>query len=108
MRWTSHQRMAADMLTKTDITKGNGALLHLLRSGSLHIDDEKSELKRRESHDGRSRSRAAAHRLLSQEELKEEALMLGYAFCVERKIGMNYGELLSGATTLHFGDNCAF
>ena len=100
--------MAADMLTKTDITKGNGALLHLLRSGSLHIDDEKSELKRRESHDGRSRSRAAAHRLLSQEELKEEALMLGYAFCVERKIGMNYGELLSGATTLHFGDNCAF
>ena len=104
VRWTPHQRMAADMLTKADITKGNGALLHLLRSGVLHIDEEQNELKRRESHDGRSRSRAATHRLLSSEEAAERADLFNHAFCVARKISTKFGELLSICTTCHFGE----
>ena len=99
VRWTSHQRMVADMLTKADITKGNGALLHLLRSGTLHIDDEQNELKRREEHAGRSRSRAATRRLLSQEEAEENAEMVFHAFCVARKVSSYLGELLSKPTS---------
>ena len=103
VRWTSHQRMVADMLTKADITKGNGALLHLLRSGTLHIDDEQNELKRREEHAGRSRSRAATRRLLSQEEAEENAEMAFYAFCVARKVSSYLGELLHKPTSQPIG-----
>ena len=99
VRWTSHQRTAADMLNKADITRGNGALLHLLRSGTLHIDDEASELKRREGHAGRSRTRAATLRLLSQEQAQEEAELSGYAFCMARKVSTDLVELLSEATS---------
>ena len=99
VRWTSHQRMVADMLTKADLGKGNGALLHLLRTGVLHIDDEANELKRRETSDGRARTRAATERLLEQEEASELSV---FAFDTARKISLNLGKLLSYASTLPF------
>ena len=34
VRWTPHPRMPVDNLTKADISKGNGALLHLLKQAS--------------------------------------------------------------------------
>ena len=102
VRWTSHQRMVADMLTKADIGKGNGALLHLLRTGVLHIDDEVSEMKRRETSDGRARSKAATSRLLSQEEASEQRSMIAFALLVASKVSMNLGKLLSYPSTLPF------
>ena len=69
VRWTPHQRMPVDVLTKSDITKGNGALLHLLRHASLRIDKEENELIRRKvNSEARSRSRPSSEKLLKEEE----------------------------------------
>ena len=65
VRWTPHQRMIADILTKADIAEGNGALLHVLRTGHLRIDEKQNELMRRGEASGRSRTRAATERLLA-------------------------------------------
>lgn len=35
VRWTPHPRMIADVFTKDDITKSNGALEELLRTGKF-------------------------------------------------------------------------
>ena len=105
VRWTSHQRMVADMLTKADLSKGNGALLHLLRTGVLHIDDEASELRRRETSDGRARSKAATHKLLSQEEAEEQLGMNLYALTMARKVSINLGKLLSNPCTFPLGSD---
>ncbi|CAE7224945.1 RE2 [Symbiodinium sp. CCMP2592] len=103
VRWTSHQRMVADMLTKADIGKGNGALLHLLRTGVLHIDDEASELKRRETGDGRARTRAATERLLSKEEAAERSELSGFALWFASKVSIDLGKLLRFPSTLPNG-----
>lgn len=44
LRWTPHPRMVADTLTKDDLSKSNGALEELLRTGLLSLWDEQSEL----------------------------------------------------------------
>ncbi len=68
IRWTPHQRMPVDMLTKADVTASNGALLHLIRGASLKIDREDGEMLRRErSKAARSRSRKATNELLEEE-----------------------------------------
>ena len=65
-------------MTKSDITKGNGALLHLLRHACLRIDKEENELmKRQRDSNARSRSRASSNRLLKSEEDLEE-----YFLCI--------------------------
>ena len=69
IRWTPHQRMPVDMLTKVDFAKTNGALLHLLRTGQLRIDKEDVEMMRRKRNDAaRSRSRRSTEKLLAEEE----------------------------------------
>ena len=73
VRWTPHQRMPVDMLTKADISVSNGALLHLVRSGSLRIDKEDEEmLKRQRVKVAKSRSRGATQKLLEEEAEEEE------------------------------------
>jgi hypothetical protein len=70
IRWTPHQRMPVDMLTKADFAKTNGALLHLLRTGQLRIDKEDAEMMRRKRDESaRSRSRRSSERLLAEDEL---------------------------------------
>ena len=49
--------MIADALTKDDITKSNGALEELFRSGTLSIWDEEDQLKRRRE-DSRNKLRS--------------------------------------------------
>ena len=70
--WTPHPRMPVYNLTKADISKGNGAFLHLLRHGALRIEKEENELYRRQ-HEAvaRSRTRRASERMLESDELNE-------------------------------------
>jgi len=73
IRWTPHQRMPVDMLTKADVTTSNGALLHLIRGGCLKIDKEDEEMMRRQrSKAARSRSRRATNELLEEEAEENE------------------------------------
>jgi hypothetical protein len=59
-------------MTKADITKGNGALLHMLKHGHLRIDKEENELIRRRSDPAaRSRTRQSSEKLLQNEEEQE-------------------------------------
>jgi hypothetical protein len=72
VRWTPHPRMPVDVMTKADITKGNGALLHMLKHGHLRIDKEENELIRRRSDPmARSRTRQSSEKLLQNEEALE-------------------------------------
>ena len=74
IRWTPHQRMPVDMLTKADVTTSNGALLHLIRSGALRIDKEDEEMMRRQKDKAaRLRSRKASDQLLEKEDDAEES-----------------------------------
>ena len=49
VRWTPHPRMVADVLTKDDISKSNGAFEEVLRTGKLSLWDEEQELLRRKN-----------------------------------------------------------
>ena len=61
LRWSPHPRMIADVLTKDDIGKSNGALEELLRTGTLALWDEEDELaRRRENPRSKARSKRAA------------------------------------------------
>eukprot|EP00974_Lingulodinium_polyedra_P077803 7532130-Lingulodinium_polyedra.AAC.1 len=56
MRWLPHSRMVSDAMTKSDISKANAALTHLLSRGRLTLrlgDDEGGS---------KDRSRAASFR----------------------------------------------
>ena len=60
--------MFVDALTKPDLSKCTGALLHMLRSGSLKLVDEETELQLRANDAHRKdRSRAASERSLEAE-----------------------------------------
>lgn len=61
IRWSPHPRMIADVLTKDDISKSNGALEEMLRSSKLTLWDESAELLRRKQEPKtRNRSKKAA------------------------------------------------
>ena len=78
IRWTPHQRVPVDMLTKVDIAKGNGALIHLLKSGALRLDKEDEELALRQADRAeRSRTRKATERLLEDEGSEYRCLLTG-------------------------------
>ena len=91
VRWTPHQRMPVDSLTKADVTKGNGALAHLLKHGVLRIDKEETELlKRQKDANARCRSRRASEKLLKLEVEDEEDAFLA-ALCNAVWPTENYG-----------------
>ena len=81
LRWTPHPKMIADGLTKDDLSKGNGALEELLKSGKLCLWDESEELARRKEFPHRKgRSKKAS------EKIREESLDL---LCVNNTIQVN-------------------
>ena len=49
IRWVPHPLMPSDMMTKSDVRKGNAALSTLLRSGKWKLLDEKAEAQERHS-----------------------------------------------------------
>lgn len=66
VRWTPHPRMIADTLTKDDISRSNGALEELLRSGCLTLWEEDKELQRRqEEPSAKRRSKKASQSMRS-------------------------------------------
>ena len=75
LRWTPHPKMVADTLTKDDISKSNGALEQMLRSGKLALWDEQEELKRRkEDASFKRRSKRASEAIRSAGEVLWTAL----------------------------------
>lgn len=60
LRWSPHPKMIADALTKDDISKTNGALEEVLRTGRLCLWDEEAELLRRKDPKFRGRSKRAS------------------------------------------------
>ena len=80
IRWVPHFKMFCDSLTKTDLQKSAGALLHLLRTGYVKLVDETAELQVRASDASRkSRSHAASNRGLQLEDFD------AFEFCVAQE-----------------------
>ncbi len=87
LRWTPHPRMPADVLTKDDLSKSNGALEEILRTSRLGLASEDEELQlRKQDPSAKSRSKAAAERL----RCKDEFLSL---FQGARQVNKNLGVL---------------
>ena len=72
VRWTPHPRMIADVLTKDNIAKSNGALEEVLRTSRLSLWEEKEELlKRKENPNFKLRSKRASERMRQNTSLLE-------------------------------------
>ena len=64
VRWSPHPKMVADVLTKDNIAKSNGALEEVLRTSRLTIWDEHEELRlRKENPNFKLRSKKASERI---------------------------------------------
>ena len=60
--WIPHPLMPSDMMTKSDVQKGNAALANLLRTGRWQLLDEKVEMSKRKAtkkKPGRSKAASA-------------------------------------------------
>jgi len=87
VRWSPHPRMVADVLTKDNIAKSNGALEELLRTSRLALWDESEELQLRQSDPSKKlRSRKAAERMRASSQQ-----LLSFS-CL---VNLNFGELMS-------------
>ena len=83
VRWSPHPRMIADVLTKDNIAKSNGALEELLRTSKLSLWEEEEELqKRREDPSFKLRSKKASERMRS-----DGNFMLSIAGLANKKFG---------------------
>ena len=86
VRWTPHPRMIADVLTKDNIGKSNGAFEELLRTSKMSLWEETEELlRRKEDPKCKQRSKKASERL------RQEASYLLLAGSLGNK---NFGELI--------------
>jgi hypothetical protein len=95
LRWSPHPRMIADVLTKDDISKSNGALEELFRTGTLALWDEEDELARRKSNpSSKGRSKKASEAFRSA----------GETLLAECQINRSLGELSTLFTSLHFSE----
>ena len=71
-RWSPHPKMIADVLTKDDISKSNGALEELVRTSRLRLWDESVELANRKSDpSSKNRSKRASSMLRLREQSAE-------------------------------------
>ena len=69
IRWIPHPRMPVDIMTKSDVAKGNAALSELLRSGKWRLLDEENEIPERQSGKPKpGRSKGASRRELGADE----------------------------------------
>jgi len=75
LRWVPHGRMTADSMTKCDPTRGNMALLDLMKRSTMTLIDEEGHMNERSLNLAlKSRTRAASLReLLKDTEEEEEA-----------------------------------
>ena len=86
VRWTPHPKMIADVLTKDNIGKSNGALEEVLRTSKMSLWEESEELQRRkEDPSFKYRSKKASERI------RQDANCLLIAGRLGNK---NYGELI--------------
>lgn len=84
VRWSPHPKMVADVLTKDNIAKSNGALEELLRTGKLAIWDENEELRLRKNNPSfKLRSKKASQRIRTE------------GSCLLNLANKKFGELLS-------------
>ena len=97
LRWSPHPKMPADVLTKDDLSKSNGALESVLKSSHLGLWNEEEELKlRREDPSSKGRSKAASEKL----RLKAEAMSLLVAVS-ESQVNRKLGELFVSCHLSH-------
>lgn len=69
VRWVPHTHMPADIMNKADVAKGNDALHHLLKHGTVQLIDEKGEMARRQAGlTETGRTKAASRRALQTTE----------------------------------------
>ena len=86
VRWSPHPKMVADVLTKDNIAKSNGALEEVLKTSRLTIWDEHEELRlRKENPNFKLRSKKASERIR-----QENSCLLAVADLVNKE----FGELL--------------
>ena len=72
IRWSPHPRMIADVLTKDDISKSNGAFEELLKCTKLTLWDESAELLRRKQEPKtKNRSKKASGEFRFREECEQ-------------------------------------
>ena len=96
IRWTPHPKMIADVLTKDDISRSNGAFEEVLRCGKLALWDEETELNlRKENPSTKNRSKAAS---LKTRMLMESKALFS-ALSDESQINKKLGELFSVCST---------
>ena len=76
VRWIPHQKMPADPMTHEDIGRASQALLDLLKTGTLTVIDENTELMERSASSHRKSRTAAAssRRLAGEREGAEDSL----------------------------------
>ena len=73
VRWVPHGRMPADVMTKVDPSKGNLAMIELLRKGTISLIVEGGHLSERALNVSlKSRSRGACLRALQEEDLVQK------------------------------------
>lgn len=93
IRWTPHPKMVADVLTKDDIGRSNGAFEEVLKCGKLALWDEDTELTlRKEVPGAKNRSKAASmrSRMLSESSSLFTALEQSQ---INKKLGELFSEL---------------
>ena len=68
IRWIPRPRMPVDIMTKSDVARGNEALGEMLRTGRWRLLHEATEIReRREGKAKPGRSRAASRKELAQD-----------------------------------------
>ena len=101
LRWSPHPKMPADVLTKDDLGKSNGALEAVLKSSHLGLWNEEEELKlRKEDPSSKGRSKAASEKL----RMKAEAMSLLVAV-EESQVNRKLGELFVEIHLSHESDS---
>ena len=86
VRWAPHPKMIADVLTKDNIAKSNGALEEVLRTSKFSLWEEDELLKRKENPSFKLRSKKASERT------RQEG---NYLLSVSSLANKNLGELIS-------------
>ena len=67
IRWVPHPAMTVDVMTKSDVSKGNASQFRMLETGLLRLVAEEDSLKERKEHpSSKNRSRASSSKYLSR------------------------------------------
>ena len=73
IRWIPHPRMPVDIMTKSDVAKGNAAMTSLLKSGRWRLLDEHDEVEERKAGKAKpGRSKSASLKELAKDDEQVE------------------------------------